>query len=402
MREGGPGPLAGLTVLDLANLVAGGLAASHLADFGARVIKVERPGTGDLLRQWGPYKNGVSLWWKVLARNKESITLNLTRKEGQEVLKRLVAHADVMVEGFRPGTMDRWGLSYDVLKQINPRLILATISGFGLTGPYKDRPGFGTVAESMSGFVNATGFPDGPPLLPPLPLADEVAGTFAAMAIMMALYERDGRGSGQGQVIDVSLYEPLLRLMIPHATMYDQLGMLSHRQGNRFSDAAPRGLYQAADGRWLSLSATTQGVWEPLAKAMGREDLLTHPHFKDNPARVKNVDEVDRVVGEWIGARPLDEAYRVLHEAGAVVFPVYNTDQILEDPHYQAREDIVEVPDPELGCIKMQCVVPRLVRTPGKVRWAGPTLGQHNEQVYSGLLDAKPGELAQWRQQGII
>ncbi len=401
-RDGSFGPLAGMMVLDMTNLVAGGTSTAHLADFGALVIKVERPQGGDMLRAWGPFKDGVSLWWTVLSRNKRSVTLNLQQPQGQQILKRLAARADVLVEAFRAGTLERWGLGYKDLSAMNPRIIVAHISGYGQTGPYSDRPGFGSIAESISGFVNSNGFPDQPPILPPIPLADEIAGTFTAMAVLMAIYERDTRGSGKGQEIDVSLYEPLFRLLMPNITQYDQMGLLVKRLGNRFPDGAPRNLYQAADGQWMALSANSQGVWEQLARAIGREDMLEDPRFKTNELRVKNVEELDEIVGGWIKARPLQEGIEYLQKAGAVVSAIYNTDQILKDPHYQARGDFVEVPHPVLGPVKMPAAVPFLSRTPGEVRTPGPDLGQHNAEVYTGLLGATPQEVKTWKEQGII
>ena len=401
-QENNFGPLTGLTVLDLSNLVAGGTSTSHLADFGAQVIKVERPQGGDLLRAWGPFKEGVSIWWTVLSRNKKSISLNLAEPQGQEILKKLVVHADVLIEAFRTGTLQKWGLEYDTLSLINSRIIMVHISGFGQTGPYSDRPGFGSIAEAMSGLVNATGFPDQPPILPPIPMADEIAGTFAAMAVLMAVYERDLGGSGKGQEIDVSLYEPLFRLLIPNVSQYDQLGLLVRRHGNRFSDGAPRNLYQAADGQWLSLSATSQGIWEPLARAIGREDLIEDPRFTTNELRVRNVEELDEIIQRWIGARPLQEGVKHLQNAGVVVFPIYNTDQIFTDPHYKAREDIVEVPHKDLGSVKMPAAIPKFSRTSGQIHTPGPSLGEHNKEVYQNLLGASPEEISRWKEQGII
>ncbi|MED5404843.1 MAG: CoA transferase, partial [Chloroflexota bacterium] len=301
------GPLAGLKVLDLSIIVAGGTASSLLADFGAEVVKVERPGTGDPLRNWGPFANGVSLWWKVHSRNKKSVTLNLGTPEGQELLKQLAKEADVLIEGFRPGAMERWGLGPGDLQAVNPRLVMLRYSGFGQSGPYKDRPGFGTIAECMSGFVGMTGFQDTPPVLPPIPLADEIAGVFGAMAGMMALYHRDASGdtNAKGQVVDVSLFEPLFRLCIPHITMFDMLGINRERVGNDFPDAAPRSLYKTADDRWLGLSATSQSTFEGLAKAMGMEKLLERPEFKNNAARLENRDALNDELNGWLSQREL-------------------------------------------------------------------------------------------------
>jgi crotonobetainyl-CoA:carnitine CoA-transferase CaiB-like acyl-CoA transferase len=380
------GPVKGLKVLDLSTIVAGGTATSLLADFGAEVIKVEQTGGGDPLRNWGPFVEGVSLWWKVHSRNKKSITLDLRLPQGQQVLKELAARADLLVEGFRPGTMERWGLGPDDLSQVNPQLIMVRFSGFGQTGPYKDRPGFGTIAECMSGLVGMTGFQDTSPLLPAVPMADEVAGTFGAMSAMMALYHRDVLGGGVGQVVDVSLLEPLFRMCIPNITIYDLLKIVRERVGNDFTDAAPRSLYRTGDGRWLGLSATSQNTWEDLAKAVGMPELLDDPRFKDNLSRMEYRQELNQVLQEWIGSRTLDEVMDTLIPAGGVVGPVYDVSQIVEDPHFQAREDILEIDDPELGKTRMVGVVPKFSSTPGAVSHAGPRLGEHNQEIYGSWL----------------
>ena len=398
------GPLAGLKVLDLSIIVAGGTASSLLADFGAEVIKVERPGAGDPLRNWGPFANGVSLWWKVHSRNKKSITLNLATPEGQDILKKLAAQADVLIEGFRPGAMERWGLGPDDLQAVNSKLVMLRFSGFGQTGPYKDRPGFGTIAECMSGYISMTGFPDTAPNLPPIPLADEIAGLFGAMAGMMALYHRDAPGdpNAQGQVVDVSLFEPLFRLCIPHITMFDMLGINRERVGNDFPDAAPRSLYKTSDDRWLGLSATSQSTFERLAQAMGMPNLISRPEFKDNAARLENRDSLNDELQGWLGQRDLEEIMDQLIPSGGVVGPVYDAPQIMSDPHYQARENIIDIDDPELGKTKMLGIVPKFSETPGAVNHAGPNVGEHNQHIYGSWLGLDEGELADMTEQGTI
>jgi len=398
------GPLAGLKVLDLSIIVAGGTASSLMADFGAEVVKVERPGTGDPLRNWGPFANGVSLWWKVHSRNKKSITLNLGTPEGQDLLKRLVVEADVLIEGFRPGAMEKWGLGPDDLLAVNPKLVMLRYSGFGQTGPYKDRPGFGTIAECMSGYIGMTGFPDTPPNLPPIPLADEIAGVFGAMAGMMALYHRvaSGNPDAKGQLVDVSLFEPLFRLCIPHITMFDMLGINRERVGNDFPDAAPRNLYKTGDDRWLGLSATSQSTFESLAKAMGMPDLIDRPEFKDNAARLDNREILNDELQGWLGQRDLQETMDQLIPSGGVVGPVYDAPQIMADPHYLAREDIIDIDDPELGKTKMLGVVPKFSETPGSVQHAGPTVGEHNQHIYSSWLALPADKLSQLSEEGTI
>ena len=398
----GTGPLAGLRVLDLSMIVAGGTASSLMADFGAEVVKVERPGGGDPLRNWGPFANGVSLWWKVHSRNKKSITLNLGNEEGQGILRDLAAKADVLIEGFRPGVMERWNLGPDELLQANPRLVMLRYSGFGQTGPYKDRPGFGTIAECMSGYVGMTGFHDTPPVLPPVPLADEVAGVFGAMSGMMALYHRDAGGGGKGQVVDVSLFEPLFRLCIPHITMFDMLGINRERVGNDFPDAAPRSLYLTGDQHWLGLSATSQSTFEGLARAMGMPELIDRPAFTDNASRIENRGELNEELNTWLGERTLQDTLDQLIPSGGVVGPVYGASDIVADPHYQAREDIIEIDDPELGHTRMLGVVPKFSETPGAVEHAGPTVGQHNAAIYGAWLGLAESDLSALAERGVI
>ena len=414
------GPLAGVRVLDLSTIIAGGTATSMLADFGAEVIKVEQPGVGDPLRRWGPFYPSkreasrdeppasdhtgeeVSVWWKVHSRNKKSITLDLRRSEGQDILRNLAKGADVLVEGFRPGTLERWGLGPDDLAGANPKLVIVRFSGYGQTGPYKDRPGFGTVAECMSGMVAMTGFPETPPMLPPVPLGDEVAGLFGAMASVMALYHRNADGMGQGQVVDVSLFEPLFRLAIPYVTLYDLLNIVRHRVGNEFPDAAPRTMLKTKDDRWVGLSATTQGTWEDLARAIGRPELIDDPRFLDNASRVSNRDELNVILQGWMSDKTLEEVMDILVPAGGVVGPVYDIAQIVADPHYRSRGDIIDIQDPDLGATKMVGVVPKFSATPGEVTHGGPGLGEHNDEVYGGLLGLGVEELARLRQAGVV
>ena len=402
------GPLSGLRVLDLSIIVAGGTASSLMADFGADVIKVERPGSGDPLRNWGPFYNGVSLWWKVHSRNKRSITLNMADPKGQGVLKQLASQVDILIEGFRPGTLERWNLGPSDLhaSDVNPGLVILRFSGFGQTGPYRDRPGFGTIAECMSGYIGMTGFPDTPPNLPPIPLADEIAGVFGAMAGMMAIYRkdadvRDGR-AGTGQVVDLSLFEPLFRLCIPHLTIYDRLGEIRERVGNDFPDAAPRSLYRTGDDHWLGLSATSQNTWEGLARAMGLDELLSDPRFANNAARLESRDDLNDVLQGWLASRNVDAIMDELIPAGGVVGPVYNSADIVADPHYNEREDIVEIDDPELGRTRMLGLVPKFSETPGELRHMGPTVGEHNSEVYGQWLGLSEDDLRALAAEGVV
>jgi crotonobetainyl-CoA:carnitine CoA-transferase CaiB-like acyl-CoA transferase len=398
------GPLTGLTVLDLSTIVSGGTVTSMLADFGADVVKVEHPKGGDPLRTWGPFVAHQSVWWKVMSRNKKSVTLDLSRPRGQALLLDLARRADVLVENFRPGTLERWDIGPERLHAVNPQLIILRVSGFGQTGPYRHRPGFGTVAEAMSGVVAISGFPDSPPLAPPMPLADEVAGLTGAFAVLAALRARDARGAdgGTGQVVDVSLYEPLFRLLIPHITQYTALGITARRTGNHFPDAAPRNLYETADGGWIAISATSQRVFERLASAIGRADLIQDPRFRDNPARVKHHEELDGILAAWFHAHAEPDALARLEESGAVAGPVYDVARILDDPHYAARDDIAAVADPDAGELRMPGVVPKFSTTPGALRWAGPALGAHNAEVYGSWLRLDAAALERLRAEGVI
>jgi crotonobetainyl-CoA:carnitine CoA-transferase CaiB-like acyl-CoA transferase len=390
----------GLTVLDLSTIISGGTASSMLADLGARVIKIEHPKSGDPLRSWGPFISGQSVWWKVVSRNKKSVTLNLSQPRGQQLLSDLAQRADVLVENFRPGTLERWDLAPNKLFERNAGLVILRISGFGQTGPYRHRSGFGTVAEAMSGFVALNGFPNSPPLLPPMPLADEVAGLAGAFSVVAAIHHR--AASGRGQVIDVSLYEPLFRLLIPYVTQYGALGLLAQRTGNSFPDAAPRNLYRSADGTWIALSATSQRVFERLAAALGRPDLVGDQRFSDNTARIQNREELDAIIGEWMAARSQEEILDRLEESGAVAGPVYDIPRILCDPHYAERQDVIAVPDPDLGEIRMVGVIPKFSETPGAVTHSGPRLGEHTREILGEWLGLDDDALQRLSEEGVV
>ncbi len=376
--------LTGRRVIDIATLMAGPWIAQKLGDFGADVIKVEQPGVGDHQRRWGSKKDGEPIYWKSISRNKRSVTLDLRKPAGAGVLKRLVAEADVLIENFRPGTLERWGLGPDVLHEINPGLVIARVTGFGQTGPYRERPGFGTVAEGMSGFSHLTGEADGPPTLPSMPLADGVAGLTGAFAVMLALYHRDANGGG-GQVIDVSLCESLLPLMEPSLLEWDQLGVSLGRTGNTLSHVAPRTAYQCSDGEWVALSASAQSIFERLALAIDRPEMVDDPRFRSNAERVRNIEALDAIVGEWMASHPRAEALRRMDEAEVAVGPIYDLPSVYADPHFQARESFIPVEDATLGTMRLVNVTPRLSKTPGRIRSTGPSLGQHNAEVFAEL-----------------
>ncbi len=394
------GPLTDVTVLDIASFMAAPMAAMWLGDFGANVIKVEHP-SGDMMRGWGSSKDGVPLFWKMVGRNKKSVTLDLHHAKGQALLKKMAGKADVLVENFRPGRLAEWGLDYPSLCAINPRLVMLSISAFGQTGPYSPRAGFGTLGEAMSGYAHITGEPDGPPTLPGFGLADSVTGMCGAYAVMVALHERD-RASGLGQHIDLAIYEPLMTILGHQFIEYDQLGVVAGRLGSRLPFAAPRNTFKTKDGRWLAMSCSAQSVYERACRSIRRPDLIEDARFTDNAARTKNHDALDSIFGEWIAARTADEVLQTLNDDGAAIAPIYDISEIFHDPHFAARGNIASVPDPELGTIRMQNVVSRLSRTPGKIDHAGPKLGEHNDEVYRNWLEMEPDEIDTLRRDRVI
>lgn len=395
------GPLAGLRVIDAGTMIAGPLAATHLADFGADVIKIEQPEIGDSMRHWAPEKDGKSLWWKVIGRNKRLITLSLSNQEGQALFRRLVEKADIVIENYRPGTFEKWGLGYAALQKINPGIILVRVSGFGQTGPYAKRGGYGTVAEAFSGIPSFTGFPDRPPTLPGFPLADSVSATFAAMSAMFAIYRRD-HGDGRGQVIDVSLYEPLFRLVESQVIGFDQLGIVKRRQGNRLAEDSPRNTYESLDGRWIGVSASSQRTFERLAEAIGHPELIADPRFVNNVKRCENADELDALIAAWFGQHELAHIMRLFEEKNVVAGPVLDIEDIFRDPHYAARENIVEVPDGDFGKVRMQSVVPKFSETPGAVRHSGGELGRDNRAIFVDELGLDDGEFKRLQANKVI
>jgi len=372
------GALDGLKVLDVATLFAGPLAATMLGDHGADVIKIEHP-RGDPSRTHGAQRDGVGLWWKMLGRNKQAITLNLSSPEGQEVFRTLAADADVVIENFRPGTLERWGIGPEVLHEANPGLVLARVTGFGQFGPYSSRPGFGTLAEAMSGFAAITGEPDGPPTLPPFGLADGVAALTTAFGVMTALRAREQ--TGRGQVLDMAIIEPLLTVLGPQLIAYDQLGELQPRHGNRSSNNAPRNTYECADGRWVAVSTSAQSIAERVMRLVGRPELIDEPWFATGGQRAQHADELDDAVGAWIAERDRDEVVAAFEKAEAAGAPIYTAADVLADPQYAALGSVVTVDDDELGPIRFQNVPFRLSETPGRVRTAGPRLGEHTAEV---------------------
>ncbi|WP_396613845.1 CaiB/BaiF CoA transferase family protein (plasmid) [Haloferax sp. S1W] len=397
----GVGPLSGLVVIETGSMISAPTTGRLLADFGATVVKVEYPTAGDHSRRFGPVKDEVGLWWKYVGRNKKSITLDLKATEGQEVLLDLVSEADVLLENFRPGTLERWNLGFDRLKEVNSDLIVMRISGFGQDGPYAERPGFGTLAEAMSGFAYINGYPDRPPLLPPTGLADHIAGLFGVIGVMYALYHRDVNDGG-GQYIDVSLIEPIFNILGPQPLRYDQLGEIEERSGNRSTNSAPRNVYRTSDGRYVALAGSAQPLAMRVFDAIQRPDLKDDPRFVDNESRVKHYDELDAVIGDWIGAHTRQEVLEAFEASDATLVPVYNIKDIMHDPHYKARQSVVRVDDPDFGEAAVQNVFPRFSESPGKIEHLGVHLGAHNDLVYREFLGYDSEMLAELEDTGVI
>ena len=394
-----PLPLAGIKVVSVASVVCGPLASMLLADYGADVISVEHPDGGDPIRKHGESRDGVPLWWTMLGRNKKCITLYLGHPDGQAIFRKLVCDADVLIENFRPGTLTRWNLSYAQLSKENPGLVLAHITGYGQTGPRASEPGFGTLAEALSGFAHRNGDPDGPPTLPPFGLADCVAGISAAYAIMVALHER--WHSGVGQEIDLAISEPLLTVLEPQLTTYDQLSLDMRRTGNRAVTNAPRGIYATRDKRWIAVSASTAATARRLLDLVGRRDLAAADWMESAQGRVAHSDEIDAALEEWFAGKPAAEALAECLDAETPAALVQSPADILVDDQYAAHEAIVQVPHPELGTIRMPNVLFKLSRTRGDIRWPGRELGRDNDEIYA-QLSLTPDDLERLQADGVI
>ena len=370
-------PLDGLVVLDLTRLVAGNMLSLQLADFGAEVLKIEDPEKGDPLRDWRV--EGVSAYWKVYARNKKSVTLDLRSDSGKQALLKLAAKADVLLENFRPGTLEKMGFGPDVLHRVNRGIVVVRISGWGQDGPYKFRPGFGTLVEGMSGFASKNGFEDREPVLPPLALADMIAGLYGAFAVLTALRHRDR--TGEGQVIDLPLLDPMFSILGPEAAIYKLTGRIRPRTGSRSNTAAPRNVYRTSDGKWISMSASMQAMVERLYTALGVPEMLEDPRFKTNAARVAHAEEAEAPVRDFVAKHTLAEAMAFFEKHEITAAPVYDIAQFMEDPHVKARQILVDLPDDQMGAIPMHAVVPRLSASPGVIRRPAPKLGEHTDEV---------------------
>ncbi|MEA2384115.1 MAG: hypothetical protein QOH72_4086 [Solirubrobacteraceae bacterium] len=397
---GGDGPLAGIRVLDLGTVYAAPITAMMLGDYGADVLKIEHP-RGDPARTHGPSKDGHGLWWKVISRNKRTATLVLSHPDGREILEHLVADADVLIENFRPGVMEKWGLGPERLLEINPDLVMLRVTGFGQTGPYAHRRAFGTLAEAMSGLAHQTGQPDGPPTLPPFGLADGVAAITGAYAVMLALYHRD-TAAGGGQVIDLSLLAPLLSILGPGPSAYDQLGAVPHRHGNRSTNNAPRNAYRTSDGRWVAISASASSVAARVMAVVGRPDIADEDWFPSARERVARADMLDAIVAGWIGAHDFDAVMGAFEDAGAAIAPIYDMEQLVNDPHVRAAELITTVEDDDLGTLQMQNLSFRMLGTPGRIRFTGRGPGRDTDEVFGERLGLDGDRLAELREKGVI
>ncbi|CAM3259949.1 CoA transferase [Nocardioides dubius] len=377
------GPLSGIKVIDASTILAGPLACQILGDYGAEVLKIEHPTKPDGMRGHGPSVDGVPIWWKEIARNKRTLGLSLSADDGADIFRALVAQADVVVENFRPGTLERWGLGPDVLLAINPRLILVRVTGFGQSGPYASRAGFGTLAESMSGFAHLTGQPDGPPTLPAFGLADSICGIAASSAISMALLARER--SGEGQVIDLDLLSPIMTAVGPGPTVYQQTGSVGMRHGNRSTNNAPRNTYRTSDDHWVAISTSAQAIAERVLTLVGHPEVIDEPWFAAGNTRAEHADELDEMVGSWIGARTRDEVVEAFTEAGAAIAPIYSAKEIVEDPHIRETEMLTEVDDDDFGPLLQHNVMWRMSTTPGAIRFTGRPHGADTDAVLDDL-----------------
>ncbi len=396
-----PRALDGVRVIDASSIIAAPLCCQILGDYGADVIKIEHPQFGDNLRGHGYQHEGVPLWWKEVSRNKRTVGLNLSDPRGADVLLRMVKHADVLVENFRPGTLERWGLGPEELWEVNSELILLRVTGFGQNGPYSDRAGFGTLAEAMSGFAHLTGQPDGPPTLPAFGLADSICGIASVSAVLMALRHREV-GGGRGQVIDMSILEPIMTAVGPSPSVYHHSGVVEARHGNRSTQNAPRNTYLTADGSWVAISTSAQQIAERVMRLVGHAEVIDEPWFSSGVGRVQHVDLLDEFVADWVATRTRDEVVVAFVEAGAAIAPIYDARDIVEDAHIRATEMLIEVPDEDLGAVMMHNVMWRMSETPGSIRFTGRALGADTDAVLIGELGMDAETVAELRGEGVV
>lgn len=394
-------PLDGVRVIEMGSLLAGPFCGQLLADFGAEVIKIEPPGQGDPMRQWGQRKIGnIGLYWPIIGRNKKSITLDLRQPQGQTLARRLIKMSDIVVENFRVGTLERWGLGFETLSQENPALIMVRVTGYGQEGPYSGKAGFGAIAEAMGGLRNICGYPDRPPVRVGLSIGDTLAGTLGALGALLALHHR--KTTGRGQIVDSAIFEAVLTYVEGMIPEYALTGHRRERTGPVLPGVAPSNIYPTSDGNWIVMGANHDNVFRRLCETMRRPELTTDPRFATHTARGEHMETLDAMISEWTTQRPADELLNLLDDAGVPAGKIYTAKEMLEDPHFQAREDVVWVESPGVGRLPMQNVFPKLSATPGKVRWAGPELGQHNDDVYKGLLHLDDASIDSLRAQNVI
>jgi formyl-CoA transferase len=414
MQGDGAGPLAGYRVLELGNLIAAPYCGRLFAEFGAEVIKVERPRTGDELRQWRALRGDTSMMWRLHARNKKGITLDLRKAEGQHIARELVRRMDVLIENFRPGTLEKWGLGPDTLQEINPDLITVRISGYGQDGPYRDRPGFASVAEALGGMRHVVGYPDRPPVRVGVSLGDSLAGLFATIGALMALLHRErsrtnaGGATPQatGQVVDVALYESIFAVMESLVPDYDAYGVIKQRTGSVLSGIAPTNIYPCRHNKWVVIGGNGDAIFKRLMQAIGRADMADDPRFAANPGRWEHHEEIDQAIAAWTEDHTIDEVMAVMLQANVPAGPILDAADITEDAHFAAREMLETHAVPVDGdtpvAVRFPTVVPKLNNTPGGTRWLGPELGEHNDEIYRGVLDLAPEQIEQLRQVGVI
>ncbi len=398
---GRQGPLTDLRVIEMGQLLAGPFCGQLLADFGAEVIKLEQPGVGDPMREWGREKpHGKSLWWPVVARNKKSVTLNLREEAAQDIVRSLVAQADILVENFRPGTLERWGLGYDVLSAINPRLVMVRVTGFGQTGPYAGRAGYGSIGEAMGGLRHVVGDPDSPPSRMGISIGDSLAATYAALGALMAIHARER--TGRGQIVDSAIYEAVLAMMESLISEYDQVGYVRERTGAILPNVAPSNVYPTRDGQMILIAANQDTVFRRLADAMQRPELASDPRYATHSARGAVQQELDDLIGAWSKTMDAAQLLELMESSGVPAGRIYRAPDMMSDPHFAARDNIVRLAHPAFGQLAMQNVAPRLSETPGAVHHVGPELGEHTDEVLGGLLGLSEERRAALRSQGII
>ena len=397
-------PLEGLRVLELGSLIAGPFATRIMAEFGAEVIKVEKPGTGDPLRAWRYVdpRTKTSLWWALQSRNKKLITLNLSQPDGLALVKRLAGKSDILLENFRPGTLERLGLGWEVLHELNPRLILVRVSGYGQTGPNRDKPGFANIGEAMGGIRYITGEPDRPPVRSGISLGDSLASLYAVIGALMAVYARDVHGRGEGQIVDVALYEAVFSLMESMIPEYDVADIVRERTGASLPGIAPSNSYCSSDGYYVAIGGNTDAIFKRLMQIIGRPELGEDPRYRTNADRAERAEELDTLINAWTQQHPLEEILQTLDEARVPAGAIYSVTEIMRDEQYRAREMIVEAEVEGIGPVKMPGLVPRLSETPGRVEWYGGSLGAHNEEIYRGLLGLSTEELERLSREGVI